>query len=129
MSMRTKEFRLILTILLALLGMQAKAEDRVVIQSAEVEAGEEFFLPVELVNDRIYKAFQMDIVLPDGITPALDKRNKPIIEKDGVRMEDTDHSFSTNFVNGTLILVCTSMNAYEFYENSGTLFSVKLKAD
>lgn len=128
MSMRTKEFRLILTILLALLGMQAKAEDRVVIQSAEVEAGEEFFLPVELVNDRIYKAFQMDIVLPDGITPALDKRNKPIIEKDGVRMEDTDHSFSTNFVNGTLILVCTSMNAYEFYENSGTLFSVKLKA-
>ena len=60
--MRTKEFRLILTILLALLGMQAKAEDRVVIQSAEVEAGEEFFLPVELVNDRIYKAFQMDIV-------------------------------------------------------------------
>ncbi len=69
MSMRTKEFRLVLTILLVLLGMQAKAEDRVVIQSATIAAGEEFYLPIYLENELTYKAFQMEIVLPEGISP------------------------------------------------------------
>ena len=127
--MRTKEFRLFLTILLALLGMQAKAEDKVVIQSATITAGEEFSLPIELVNERTYKAFQMDIVLPQGITPVLNKKGKIAPVKNADRFDDTDHSFSYNLVDNTIKLVCTSMNAEEISGNEGTLFSVNLKTD
>ena len=103
--MRTKEFRLFLTILLALLGMQAKAEDKVVIQPATIEAGAEFDLPVELINERTYKAFQMDVVLPEGITPALTSRGKLVTPtKDPIRMEDTDHSIAINYVEADRML-------------------------
>ena len=80
MSMRTKEFRLVLTILLVLLGMQAKAEDKVLIQSATITAGEEFTFPIELVNEVQYKGFQMDIELPEGISPVYNKKGKIVPE-------------------------------------------------
>ena len=127
MSMRTKEFRLVLTILLVLLGMQAKAEDRVVIQSATITAGEEFTLPIELVNEFQYKGFQMDIELPDGISPVYNKRGKIVPEKTD-RLEDS-HSFSYNEVGNVVKLVCTSMSGDVTWGNSGTLFSIQLKAD
>ena len=126
--MRTKEFRLILTILFTLLGMQAKAEDKVVIQSSTISAGEEFALPIELVNQRTYKAFQMDIVLPQGITPVLNKKGKIVPEKNEERFDETEHSFSYNLVDNTIKLLCSSMSAEEISGNSGTLFSIYLKA-
>ena len=130
MSMRKKEFRLLLTILLVLLGVQVKAEDHLSIQSAEITAGAEFTLSIELTNDLTYKAFQMDIVLPEGITPFKTNKGKFVITKDADRMEDTDHSISTNYLadSNTLKLVCTSMGGDEFYGNSGSLFTVKLQA-
>jgi hypothetical protein len=128
--MRKKEFRLLLTILLVLLGVQVKAEDHLSIQSAEITADAEFTLSIELTNDLTYKAFQMDIVLPEGITPFKTNKGKFVITKDADRMEDTDHSISTNYLadSNTLKLVCTSMGGDEFYGNSGSLFTVKLQA-
>ena len=97
MSMRTKEFRLVLTILLVLLGMQAKAEDRVVIQSATITAGEEFSLPIELINEVDYVGFQMDIVLPDGISFVLNKKGK-VVPVGTDRLDET-HSLSCNLID------------------------------
>ena len=128
MSMRTKEFRLVLTILLVLLGMQAKAEDRVVVQSATITAGEEFSLPIELINEVDYVGFQMDIVLPDGISFVLNKKGK-VVPVGTDRLDET-HSLSCNLIDEHSVrIICTSMDNETFYENSGTLISVNLKAD
>lgn len=137
--MNMKKFLSVLVVLLALCGVQARAQeesDKVVIQSATIAAGEEFLLPVELVNEISYRAFQMDIVLPEGITPVLTKNKKGenhvVPVKDPVRFEETNHSFSDNYMveERTIKLVCTSMtDGDEFWEKSGTLFSVKLKVD
>jgi len=127
MSMRKKEFRLLLTILLVLLGVQVKAEDHLSIQSAEITAGEEFDLPISLVNDSTYKAFQMEIVLPQGITP--------VYEDDELVIEPTsrmhkNHGFTDEYRAGENILglVCVSLKANPIKGNEGELFSVKLKA-
>ena len=104
-------------------------KDQVSIKSADIEPGATFALPVELINGRTYKAFQMDIVLPEGIMPYVNDKGKFVITKDADRMEDTDHSFSANYIDGALKIVCTSMSSYEFYGNTGTLFTVQLKVD
>ena len=130
--MRTKEFRLVLTILLVLLGMQAKAEDKVLIQSATITAGEEFTLPIELVDELTYKACQMEIVLPEGITPVYaeneDEELALVIERG--RMHST-HSLTDNYraKEHILGLVCVSTSSKNFRSVEGPLFSVKLKAD
>ncbi len=70
--MNMKKFLSVLVVLLTLCGVQMRAEgenDKVVIQSATIAAGEEFFLPIYLENELTYKAFQMEIVLPEGISP------------------------------------------------------------
>ena len=127
MSMRTKEFRLLLTILFTLLGMQVKAEDRVVIQSAEISAGDKFYLPIELVNEVQYKGFQMDIELPNGISPVYNPKGKIAPTKTD-RLEES-HTFSYNVIGNVVKLVCTSMSGDTTWGNSGTLFSIELKAD
>ena len=124
--MNMKKFLSVLVVLLALCGVQARAQeesDKVVIQSATIAAGEEFLLPVELVNEISYRAFQMDIVLPEGITPVLTKNKKGenhvVPVKDPVRFEETNHSFSDNYMveERTIKLVCTSMtDGDEFWE-------------
>jgi uncharacterized repeat protein (TIGR02543 family) len=122
------KFLTVLVAFLTLWGVQAKAEDKVVIQSATISAGTEFTLPIELINENTYKAFQMDVVLPEGITPVLNNKGKIVPVKDADRFDETDHSFSYNLVDNTIKLVCTSMNAEEISGSSGTLFSIKLKA-
>ena len=131
MSMRTKEFRLILTILFTLLGMQAKAEDKVVIQSAEISAGDEFYLPIELENELTYKAFQMEIVLPEGITPVYAENEDEDLELVVERARLTSsHSITENYRENEHILglVCVSSSSKNFKNNSSPLISVKFKA-
>ena len=126
--MKLNKFLTVLVALLTLCGMQAKAEDHVSVQGAEIAAGAEFDLPIELVNELEYKAFQMDIVLPEGITPVLNSKGK-IVPVKSDRMEDS-HSFSYNYIEAerTIKFVCTSMAGDTFYDNDGTLFTIKLKA-
>jgi len=128
--MKLNKFLTVLVALLTLCGMQAKAEvstDKVSIQSAEITAGEEFDLPISLVNDSTYKAFQMEIVLPQGITP--------VYEDDELAIEPTsrmhkNHGFTEEYRAGENILglVCVSLKANPIKGNEGELFSVKLKA-
>lgn len=140
MSMRTKEFRLILTILFTLLGMQAKAEDKVVIQSAEISAGDEFYLPIYLENELSYKAFQMEIVLPEGISPVYettyDEDEEEYVTSLGLGTANrfgADHSVSNNYQasENILSLVCVSFGGKKFKNSNreDPLFSIKLKVD
>ena len=138
--MRTKEFRLILTILFTLLGMQAKAEDKVVIQSAEISAGDEFYLPIYLENELSYKAFQMEIVLPEGISPVYettyDEDEEEYVTSLGLGTANrfgADHSVSNNYQasENILSLVCVSFGGKKFKNSNreDPLFSIKLKVD
>ena len=128
-----KKFLSVLVVLLTLCGMQVRAQeesDKVVIQSATITAGQEFFLPIELVSEKTYKACQMEIVLPEGITPVYalneDEEMELVIEKG--RMTSS-HSITENFraEEHILGLVCVSTSGKNFRNVEGPLFSVKLK--
>ena len=126
-----KKFLSVLVVLLTLcvVQMRAKGEnDKVVIQSATIAAGQEFTLPIELVNELDYVGFQMDIVLPEGISFVLNKKGK--VAPEGTDRLDETHSLSCNLIDEHSVrIICTSMDNETFYENSGTLISVNLKAD
>jgi uncharacterized repeat protein (TIGR02543 family) len=130
-----KKILSVLVVFLTLCGMQARAQeesDKVVIQSATIAAGQEFFLPIELVDELTYKAFQMEIVLPEGITPVYveneDEELELAIERG--RLHST-HGITENFraEEHILGLVCVSTSSKNFRNVEGPLFSVKLKAD
>ena len=125
-----KKFLSVLVVLLTLCGIQTRAQeesDKIVIQSATIAAGQEFTLPIELVNKVQYKGFQMDIELPEGISPVYNQKGKIVPVKTD-RLEDS-HSFSYNVIGNVIKLVCTSMAGDTTWGNSGTLFSIQLKAD
>ena len=125
-----KKFLSVLVVFLILCGMQTRAQeesDKVVIQSATIAAGQEFTLPIELVNKVQYKGFQMDIELPEGISPVYNQKGKIVPVKTD-RLDDS-HSFSYNVIGNVIKLVCTSMAGDTTWGNSGTLFSIQLKAD
>ena len=130
-----KKFLSVLVVLLTLCGVQMRAEgenDKVVIQSATIAAGEEFFLPIYLENELTYKAFQMEIVLPEGISPVYaenDDEEMELVFERG-KMHST-HSLTDNYRTDehVLGLVCVSTSGKNLRKVDGPLISVKLKAD
>lgn len=95
----------------------------------QVQAGSSFTLPVSLTNTNPnYVGFQMDVVLPNGITPVLNARgNIAPMKTDRL---DASHSFSCNFIeeSNTIKIVCTSMESETINGDSGELFSLGLQS-
>lgn len=95
-----------------------------------VEAGSSFSLPVSLANDNPnFVGFQMDIVLPQGVTPVTNARGNIVPTKTD-RLGDT-HSFSCNYLaeSNTIKLVCSSLQSETILGSSGELFSIALQSD
>ena len=104
--------------------------DKVFIPAVSAQAGDTFTLPVSLTNSNAnYVGFQMDIVLPQGITPATEEGSEFAPTKTS-RLADS-HVFSCNFdaSTNTLKLVCVSQSADLIQEKSGVLFYLGLKAN
>lgn len=87
-------------------------------------------IPVSLENSNPnFVAFQMDIVLPQGIKPSLNEKGKIITSKSN-RLEDS-HSLSCNYdeENNVIKVLCSSLDNDVISGNSGELFSFDVQAD
>ena len=95
-----------------------------------VQAGSTATIPVSLENSNSnYVAFQMDIVLPQGVTPALNEKGKIITSKSD-RLEDS-HSLSCNYdeENNIIRVLCSSLDNDVISGTSGELFSFDVQVD
>lgn len=125
-------FYTLLAALLILCGVQAKADD-LTVNTIKTKPGQTFELSVGLNNTNPnYVGFQMEIILPEGVTPAKTAKGKfiftPNNDADTGRLDD--HSFSANYIEAehTLGIVCTSMQASTIYGTEGELFKVAFNA-
>ena len=75
-----------------------------------VKSGDVFMLPVSLENNNTgYVAFQMDIQLPQGVSPVYDEEGYILIEKSGRLTSSHDFSTTYDAEKNTIKLVCSSL--------------------
>ncbi len=131
---------IMIAVLLTLCGVRTMASllsltgtssgDKVTIPSVSVNAGSTFTVPVSLENSNSnYVAFEMNILLPQGVTPVFDGDGYVAIEK--TNRLNSSHDFSTTYdaANNTIKLVCSSMRNPKIQGTSGELFYITLMAD
>ena len=106
------------------------AADILKVQDVEVTPGESVTLNIELNNTTTnLMGWQCDISLPDGLTLELKANGKPAGTL-GDRFSATEHTISSScLANGDYRFIATSIDGEAIPGTSGTLFSVKLKAD
>ena len=117
---------LFFSILLAIVGrMQA---DNLTVSDFNLTAGEQKQFSIELNNpDRSYVAFQFDLTLPEGVTIAVNKKGKLMATLNEDRLDD--HTMSVEDIgNNVYRFISFSMTNAEYYETSGELISVTVKA-
>ena len=117
-------------IMIAMLTMVGIASaDNLTVSDVELSAGETKEITIDLNNpDKVYTAFQFDLVLPEGVTIALNNKNKLIASLDGDRADD--HTLNVaNVGNNTYRFLSFSMTNADFYDTSGPLVHVSLLAD
>lgn len=113
-------------ILLAIAGRMLG--DNLQVENIQLEKGEEKQISIELVNpDKNYAAFQFDLTLPEGVTIALNKKGKLNVSLVEDRIDD--HTMSVEVQpDGKYRFLAFSMSNAEFYDASGPLVNVTLKA-
>ena len=117
---------LFISVLLAIVGrMQA---DNLAVSDFNLTAGEEKRFSIELNNpDRNYVAFQIDLTLPEGMTIAVNKKGKLMATLNEDRLDD--HTMTVeNIGNNVYRFISFSMSNSEYYETSGELISVTVRA-
>lgn len=102
--------------------------DKLKVDDVALTAGEEKLIAIELVNsERLYSAFQFDLVLPEGVSIATNSKGKLVASLDAERMDD--HSLSVEKIgDNTYRFVAFSLTNAEFYGNSGALVNLTIKA-
>ena len=131
---------IIMAVLLTLCGVRAMASllsltgmgsgDNVTIPTVSVKAGSTFTVPVSLENSNTgYVAFQMDIQLPQGVSPVYDDEGYLLIEKSGRLTSSHDFSTTYDAMNNTIKLVCSSLRNSIIKDNFGELFYLNLQTD
>ena len=112
------------------LGGSVSANDILRVQDVEVAPGENVTLSIDLDNKSTnLMGWQCDIVLPEGLSIALDANGKPAATL-GSRFSTTGHSISANrMINGAYRFICTSMDGEAIPGTTGALFTVTLQAD
>ncbi|MBQ2123375.1 MAG: hypothetical protein II200_05240 [Bacteroidaceae bacterium] len=91
-----------------------------------VSAGEEFALPILMRNTEDIISFQLDLVLPEGITFKVDEDDYPYYELNSDRI-GRGFSFETNFLAPNVLrFVCYSMRNNVIPGTEGEVFNVTL---
>jgi hypothetical protein len=103
------------------------AQNSVGISDFSITVGETKTISIELNNSEPFSAFQMDLMLPDGISIA-DVNGIKGIALDESR-KDASHSLAFNEISGGVRLVAYSLDNAVFSGNSGSLVKIALKAD
>ena len=104
--------------------------DHIVVPPVSADAGSTFSLPVCLENSNTdYVAFQMDIQVPQGVTPKVDEEGYVIIDKASRLYKSHDVSGTFDAWSNTIKLLGSSMSNAKIKETSGELFFINLQAD
>jgi hypothetical protein len=104
--------------------------DHIVVPPVSADAGSTFSLPVCLENSNTdYVAFQMDIQVPQGVTPIVDEEGYVIIDKASRLYKSHDVSGTFDAWSNTIKLLGSSMSNAKIKETSGELFFINLQAD
>ncbi len=124
--------QIFLTLLTFFSSMSLIAQDHVQIADFSIGNGEEKTLSIELNNSRQYTAFQMDVLLPEGLefVTTVDETGKevPCIYLDDNRKEAT-HTFSCNtMAERAMRFVAFSSASAPLKGNSGALVHMKVRA-
>ena len=91
----------------------------------EVVSGDEFVIPVTLINQDAIGAFQLEMYLPDEIEPAYDDNDQFVWLSDA--RKNRGHSINTTVtVISTRIMASSSRNL-PFLGNDGELFYIRLR--
>lgn len=101
------------------------AKDYLAVNDLAVEAGDNVVLPIELVNPDEVSAVQVQIVLPEGVTVALDD-GKPMVEHDASRLVDQTLDAT---VDGQTLTITTQAGGHSYIGTTGTLLNVTLAVD
>ncbi len=115
---------------LVLLAFVGKAfADNLTVESVTMRAGETKEVAIALDNpDAEYVAFQFDLVLPEGLSIAKNKKGKLMASLNEDRIDD--HTLNVaDMGSNTYRFLSFSMTNAEFYEKEGALVYVTLEAD
>ena len=102
------------------------AKDYLAVNDLAVEAGDNVVLPIELVNPDEVSAVQVQIVLPEGVTVALDDDGKPMVEHDASRLVDQTLDAT---IDGQTLTITTQAGGHSYVGTAGTLLNVTLAVD
>lgn len=108
----------------------AQTTESLSIADFEITAGETKSVAVELTSDTEYTNFKFDILLPDGLTIALNSRGKLDVSLSEDMVDD--HFLTAQKVSETenrYRFIAISMTNAVFLETSGILLNLTIQAD
>jgi len=120
-----RAFLTICCMVLAVAGTMAA--NRLYIEDFSIEAGETKRVNLMMDNDIVFTAFQVDFVLPDGLTIGTKSNGKPNVTINTDRADD--HQMVTNIrEDGTVSILMMSLESTPIMGNSGAIVSFNLIA-
>ena len=118
--------KLFVLIIISLAAMTMNANDRLYINDFNINAGESKTIEVLLNNDTAYCALQTDIVLPQGLSIAVDDDEYIV---DLTNRKGRDHVVSTNMLgDGSIRVFVSSQGSNSFSGNSGAILTIEITA-
>lgn len=118
--------KLFVLIIISMAAMTMNANDRLYINNFNINAGENKTIEVLLSNDTAYCALQTDIVLPQGLSIALDDDEYIV---DLTNRKGRDHVVSTNMLgDGSIRVFVSSQGSNSFSGNSGAILTIEISA-
>lgn len=119
-----KTFLFLISVMAAL---NAAATDRFYIEDFIISPGETKQVSIMLDNEEQYSAFQVDLLLPEGLTVEMDNGEYTF---NLTSRKDNDHTIlSMMHEDGSFRIIAYSLNVKSFKGNSGALVTFNLSAD
>lgn len=119
--------KLLIVFLATLSTVLSASADNIAVQDITLKQGASATIDIELVNpNKAYTAFQIDLMLPEGITVATDGDGEYVIVN-GSRL-GSDHQLSASPIEGGIRVICVSQSSAAISGTSGILFSIKVNA-
>lgn len=120
--------KLLIALTAFLLTAITASADEVVVKDFTIKQGGTAVVEIELNNpDETYTAFQMDLLLPEGITLATGEDGEALIEN-GSRL-GSDHTIACSAIEGGVRLVCVAAMSDAISGTGGALCTITLQAD
>ncbi len=120
--------KLLIAFVAILSSALSASADNIEVKDITLKQGETATIDIELENpSKAYTAFQLDLMLPEGITATTNDEGDYIITN-GSRLS-SNHTIGVSPIEGGIRLVCVSPLSEAFSGTSGSLFTIEVKAD